>query len=225
MEKNISRLLTRRMDPWEAISQTTANSERKRFKDILEVEYGSPATCMVTGVTGDKVLAAHIWPASARDSRLEEFGLTHDDVMSWRNGVFLIKALETQFDKKRVGFQYVNGNGEDMFKLRIFDCNLNTTRVSGAPSADGARLTFGLLDGMELQLPVGKVPFRRLLVWHYAACLAQTKRLDWEPVCADLPAVPEPRAIDRVLSWLDSASPGVSWPKDDQREVGGTDEG
>jgi len=180
---------------------------------------------MVTGVTGDKVLAAHIWPASARDSRLEEFGLTHDDVMSWRNGVFLIKALETQFDKKRVGFQYVNGNGEDMFKLRIFDCNLNTTRVSGAPSADGARLTFGLLDGMELQLPVGKVPFRRLLVWHYAACLAQTKRLDWEPVCADLPAVPEPRAIDRVLSWLDSASPGVSWPKDDQREVGGTDEG
>ena len=211
------------MDPWEAISQTTANSERKRFKEILEVEYGSPATCMVTGVTGEKVVAARIWPASARDSRLEEFGLTQDDVMSWRNGVFLLKALETQFDRKRVGFQYENG--VDKFKLRIFDGSLNTTPVSGAPSANGARLTFGLLDGAELQLPAGKVPFRRLLVWHYAACLAQTKRLDWEPVCADLPAVPEPRAIDRVLSWLDSASPGVSWPNDDQREGGGTDEG
>ena len=223
LENKISRLLTRRMDPWEAISQTTTNSERKQFKEILEVEYGYPATCIVTGVTGDKVVAAHIWPASARDSRLEEFSLTQDDVMSWRNGVFLLKALETQFDKKRLGFQY--DNDADTFKLRIFDGNLNNTPVSGAPSANGARLTFGLLDGAELELPAGKVPFRRLLIWHYAACLAQTKRLGWQPVCADLPAVPEPRGIDRVISWLENVSPGMSWPKEEQREGGGTDKG
>ena len=202
-------LLTRRMDPWESLSHATADSERKEFKTELEQNYGV-TKCMMTGLEGgtSKVIAAHIWPASARDpERLSMFNLTRGDIMSWRNGIFLLDGLEKRFDEKRVGFQY--DSESDLFNLRVFDKTLEVVQVSGAHRSHA--ITYGQLDGKVLKLPAGKVPFRRLLVWHYAACLADAKHWGREPICKDLPAVPEPKGIDRVHSWLDR-SPGASWP-------------
>ena len=202
-------LLTRRMDPWESVSHATADSERREFKIELEQNYGA-TKCMVTGLDGgpSKVTAAHIWPASARDpERLSMFNLTRDDIMSWRNGIFILDGLEKRFDEKRVGFQY--DSERDLFILRVFDKTLETVKVSGAHRSYA--ITYGKLDGEVLKLPEGKVPFRRLLVWHYAACLADAKHWGREPMCNGLSAVPEPQGIDRVHSWLER-SPGASLP-------------
>ena len=213
VQSTVSGLLGRQMDPWDSISHSTTDTMREIFKKDLEREYG-PAKCMVTGVqVENKVVAAHIWPASACDSiRLGTLNLTTDDIMTWRNGIFLLKELERSFDRKRVGFVYISST--DKFIFRVFDGTLLNTTVSGASVVEGrnrTKLTYKQLEGRNLVVPNDKMPYRRLLIWHYAACQAKAKHLGWSPLCADLPAVPEPDRMSRVLSWLER-SPGVTWP-------------
>ena len=213
VQNTVSGLLTRPMDPWDSISHRTTESERENFKTVLEKAYG-PARCMVTGVQNN-VVAAHIWPASARDSkRLDMFNLKADDIMSWRNGIFLLKELERRFDEKRIGFQFDISN--DQFIFRVLDGDLRNTAVSRSlQNASGSersmRITYEKLDGKPLIIQNETMPYRRLLVWHYAACRAEANHRNWKAVCEDLPAVPEPTGIGRVLSWL-AKSPGVTWP-------------
>ena len=213
VQNTVSGLLTRPMDPWDSISHRTTESERENFKTVLEKAYG-PARCMVTGVQRN-VAAAHIWPASARDSkRLDMFKLKADDIMSWRNGIFLLKELERRFDEKRIGFQFDISN--DQFIFRVLDGSLRNTSVSRSlQNASGSEsskpITYEKLDGKPLIIENGNMPYRRLLVWHYAACRAEANHRNWIAVCEDLPSVPEPTGMDRVLSWL-AKSPGVIWP-------------
>lgn len=213
VQNTVSGLLTRPMDPWDSISHRTTDTERLNFKTVLEKAYG-PARCMVTGVQNN-VVAAHIWPASARDSkRLDMFNLKADDIMSWRNGIFLLKELERRFDEKRIGFQFDISN--DQFIFRVLDGDLRNTAVSRSlQNASGSersmRITYEKLDGKPLIIQNETMPYRRLLVWHYAACRAEANHRNWKAVCEDLPAVPEPTGIGRVLSWL-AKSPGVTWP-------------
>lgn len=135
-------------------------------------------------------------------SGLESLGLTYEDISSYRNSIFLLRSLEQQFDKQRISFAY--RFVDDSFEFRVIDSRLWNTQVAGAH--DG--MTFGSLDCSRLQLPTGKFPFRRLLVFHYAMALETAGRKRW-PLAHDLPVVPE---ASKVESWLKQQSPEAKWP-------------
>jgi hypothetical protein len=170
--------------------------------------------CMVTGVSHQiesgkviiEVRSAHIWPARARRSAdiktLELLGLEYGDISSYRNSVLLLRSLEQQFDKQRISFAY--NFVDDSFLFRVIDSSLWNTQVAGA----AAGVTFGSLDGLPLQLPKGKFPFRRLLVYHYAMALDTAGLKHWT-LRHDLPALPE---ASKVESWLKQQSPDAKWP-------------
>ena len=180
-----------------------------------EKEYGTYLPrCMVTGVSHQiesgrvivEVRSAHIWPARARRSAdiktLELLGLKYEDISSYRNSVLLLRSLEQQFDKQRISFAY--NFVDDSFLFHVIDSSLWNTQVAGAP----AGVTFGSLDRSPLQLPMGKFPFRRLLVYHYAMALDTAGLKHWT-LAHNLPVVPEASAVE---SWLKQQSPDAKWP-------------
>jgi hypothetical protein len=198
------------LDIWEGCS--TTNSERDRFRDELFRHYynlsAAPkdtATCMVSGCTiaSKDVTAAHIWPARARSSLASLFGLSLEDLNSYRNGILMASSLEKQFDAQRVAFSY--DFIHDMFSFHVLDPTLKNQNPKGL-----IETTFGCLEGRQLQHPPGKMPFRRLLVWHYASALKKGTSAGYlkPDALAALPRVPPKE------QWMQERSPGAKLPTD-----------
>ena len=197
------------LDLWEGCS--TTNSERDRFRDELFKHYytlsAAPkdkATCMVSGfaLASMDVTAAHIWPARARSSLALLFGLSLEDLDSYRNGILMAASLEKQFDAQRVAFSY--DFIHDMFTFHVLDPKLKNEIPKGLIE------TFGRLEGRQLQHPPGKMPFRRLLVWHYASALKKGTSAGYlkPKALAALPRVPPKE------QWMQQRSPGAKLPID-----------
>ena len=197
------------LDLWEGCS--TTNSERDRFRDELFKHYynlsAAPkdkATCMVSGfaLASMDVNAAHIWPARARSSLALLFGLSLEDLDSYRNGILMAASLEKQFDAQRVAFSY--DFIHDMFTFHVLDPKLKNEIPKGLIE------TFGRLEGRQLQHPPGKMPFRRLLVWHYASALKKGTSAGYlkPKALAALPRVPPKE------QWMQQRSPGAKLPID-----------
>ena len=171
IEKNMVWVFDQAMDPWKQQTSSTSKSERQDFRESMIAYYHEPGAgtlkCMVTGelLEGQAICAAHIWPARARDTRCEHFGLSIDDFDSARNGLFLEKSIETLFDKQRVSFSY--NVIKDEFNFQVMDPSL----LNGGTVLN---MSYKDLDGKRLILKEGCMPFRRLLVWHYAASITLT---------------------------------------------------
>ena len=193
------------LDLWAGCS--TTDTERNKFRDTLIENYEVAAPgglrCMVSGCVAEAgaLRAAHIWPARARDSLAVLFSLTLADLDSYRNGILMMASLETQFDRQRVAFSY--DLLHDKFLFHVLDRRLNNEMPRGL------NVTFGSLENRELLHPPGKVPFRRLLVWHYAGALRKAKSSGWldDVELAALPRVPP-------LEELRHRSPGAEMPND-----------
>eukprot|EP00961_Rhodomonas_salina_P204597 2761075-Rhodomonas_salina.1 len=80
-------------DPWEGLSSTSSASPD--FRARLSAFYGS-TNCLLTSRDGT---AAHIWPRSRGFSMPTGLGVDHP-----KNGMFLLKAIESAFDKRQVCF-------------------------------------------------------------------------------------------------------------------------
>lgn len=95
----------------------------------------------------------------------------------------------------------------DKLMCRVFDPEL----LKEKNHIRGLNLRYGQLEGRELQCANGKVPFRRLVAWHYAAsCLDNAHKRKWH-TATSLEQIPP-----SVETWLQTGSPGASWPKGDQ---------
>lgn len=122
-------------NPWLFTNGSTSaitGPEREKFKKELISYYGvrhadGRVTCMVSGQalkTGD-VVAAHIWPAHARDSFGERwFNLSDGALDSARNGIIMAAALEEKFDKLRISFRWDDEAGN-------FRCVVLNKRLRG----------------------------------------------------------------------------------------------
>jgi len=194
------------LDLWAGGS--TTNTEREKFRAELVSHYEAAVPgglrCMVSGcvMESSALTAAHIWPARARDSLASLFSLTLADLDSYRNGILMTASLEKQFDARRVAFSY--NVLHDAFYFHVLDSRLNKQTPKGLP------MTFEALENKRLTHPAGKMPFRRLLVWHYASALNKATSAGWLDVDAldALPRVP-PRE-----QWMQNRSPGSKMPAD-----------
>jgi hypothetical protein len=92
------------------------------------------------------VTAAHIWPARARSSLALLFGLSVEDLDSYRNGILMAASLEKQFDAQRVAFSY--DFIHDTFSFHVLDPKLKNETPKGLIE------TFGRLEGRQLQRTV-----------------------------------------------------------------------
>ena len=213
----VSSFKTAALDVWQE-TQSITKSDRKKFrKELLQnycslsVESDEPNTvqCMVTGMElpSNEVTAAHIWPARARDDRAAQFGLKISSLDTYRNGILMAEALEKMFDQKRVSFSYNFIN--DNFEFQIIDPGLLNEKVKGLRD-----VYYRNLQGRVLQHPVGKMPYRRLLIWHYSLSLRHSVDKGWKSE-SDLPQIPPRRD---VMSWLYEQSPDANdakWPGPD----------
>ena len=192
------------LDLWAACS--TTNTERDLFRTELIQQYEATASegliCMVSGsvLESSAVTAAHIWPARARSSLATMFALSLADLNSYRNGILMAASLEKQFDAQRVAFSY--DFLHDSFRFHVLDRRLLRLKPKGLS------MTFGELENKVLRHPPGKMPFRRLLVWHYASALMKAKSANWldDDALAALPRVPPKE------QWIQKHSPGAKVP-------------
>jgi len=194
------------LDLWAGCS--TTNTERDRFRDELITHYEAAASgglrCMVSGcvMESSALNAAHIWPARARNSLATMFSLTLADLDSYRNGILMTASLEKQFDAQRVAFSY--DVLHDTFFFHVLDRRLNQE------TPKGLSMKFEALENKALLHPPGKMPFRRLLVWHYASALMKAKSAGWldDDALAKLPRVPPKE------QWMKNRSPGAKMPNE-----------
>jgi len=192
------------LDLWAACS--TTNTERDLFRIELIQQYEATAAegliCMVSGsvLESSAVTAAHIWPARARSSLATMFALSLADLNSYRNGILMAASLEKQFDAQRVAFSY--DFLHDSFRFHVLDRRLLKQKPKDLS------MTFGELENKVLRHPPGKMPFRRLLVWHYASALMKAKSANWldDDALAALPRVPPKE------QWIQKHSPGAKVP-------------
>ena len=218
--KEFSLLHAARMDPWKA---STPPSERSghaqtKFKNKLVSFYerapdGSNIghlRCMVSDlwIPAKSCIASHIWKFSTAGVGLDEFGLECDDLHSERNGLLMASTIEEAFDLKRVTFFY--NFVEDTFTFHVLDKSLLISLIM-PNTAGAAGLTFDSIHGRQLQHPRGKVPFRRLLAWHYAMSITNARWRNW---ISDNDVVTSTPPITESKEYME-LSPTSLWPPTD----------
>lgn len=224
VKRNVLTVYADVMNPWADTALSIGSTQRKRLRqeaiNVYQPEHmPDKLTCMASGeeLPENTVNASHIWPARAVDGRMGEFGLRMQDGYTYRNIILMAATLEKAFDDLRMGFWY--NHLEDKLVCRVFDPAL----LREKNKISGLTMTYAQLDGrVLLRGPHGELPFRRLLAWHYAACLDHARKFSWSTV--DLvPHIPR----DPIHNWLATAqgSPDAQWPKGDQHVTYASEEG
>ena len=160
--------------------------EQRTFKDDMIKYYKRSAwwqrnklRCMVTDQwhTRGDVIACHIWMNKTRGKGLAKFGLAVNDLMDNRNGFLALKDIEDKFDRKQLCFLYSPLTDSGKFLVKVLDPTIRDSviRNSNPP------LTFGNVDGFELQHPSGRFPYRRLLGFHARCSYKNAKEKGWIP--------------------------------------------
>jgi hypothetical protein len=204
-------------NPWSFMNGSTSaitSEERDKFRRELISYYGADRDggiiCMVSGKVLDRsaIRAAHIWPAHARGAIVERwFNLDRNALDSARNGILMATAFEQRFDELRISFQW--DDNIDKFRCVVLDKRLWNDNVPGLTDENGNPLPFSKIDRMELTTPSGKLPFRRLLAYHYAAALQKAVAHQW----IGSQSVPDLFSADeKVRAWLQGKSPDAKWP-------------
>ena len=228
LEARLQALESTSLDPWEDIPSDSSRLRKTFHSDVVKYYHGSEdavAQCMVTGsvATGKTgVVAAHLWPFASSGIGLERFGLTKVDKHSPRNGLLLLKVVETAFNQKRVAFFF--NDVSKVFEFIVLDQLLDNNTIGSDVTCvdeEGDSLsvprpaTFSDFHGRALQLPpaastYGAFPLRRLLAWHFAQSLNKAMELGWRSV-EQLAAYWPLTGDDHVRAWLRGGSPSASW--------------
>ena len=102
---------------------------------------------------------------------------------------------------------------EDSFEFRVLDKSLLKSPIMPSDKPDTAGtagetgLNFESFHGRTLQHPIGKVPFRRLLAWHYAMSVQHARWRMWI-TDADVKSKPPFTSSENLLT----RSPTSLWP-------------
>jgi len=173
---NMETVITSRIyeDVW-SVPSSRARHEGP-WKDKLRTAYGN--LCMVTGVGGADVVDAHIFPQSkVRFLKKAVPSLNPSDIWSVRNGLRLIKAIETNFDELRLTFICLAPlEIPASYEVKILDPLLAVDRTP----ITGTSICWRDLNGKRLNLPSeGVRPFARLLNFHVKASVSNAFNTGW----------------------------------------------
>lgn len=132
--------------------------------------------CMMTGCMLPRldVCAAHLIGNCMQVYALKCFGIS--DIDSPKNGLLVVKPIEEAFDDSRLCFSFdVTRNS---FILHVLDASYLTRKLSDHPQLTRStkkilgNRTFGDLEGLPLQFPNSKRPFKRVLQFQARQAIA-----------------------------------------------------
>lgn len=165
----VARLNARAYNPWtpSQISGSRDNNFRENLKAHLKITSNN-IPCMLTREigNGDQVCAAHILPCSTRQDIFQDLSMDVTDLNSCRNGLFLAKNIELEFDRLHLSFVPRDVLNPTMLKMVIW-----TEATRNIPIWDGHPDMIGQYEGCTLNLGP-HLPFRRAL--SYQAYQAHT---------------------------------------------------
>jgi len=187
---SVSRL-TRPENPWAEMARSSAASDtssQQNFRTKLSAFYGYSeqakpkciATEMEDNPSGDRVVAAHIWPryaASAFPLDLE------DGVNNASNGMFLHEKIEEEMDRLHVCFVC------DPFKISakfvVLHRNILDEKLSGT------QLKYRDLHLKDVEFKDNKRPSFKLLSRHAQQAFGHTDNQQWmdENIVSELKSV------------------------------------
>ena len=150
-------------DNWEAKTSSTFSQDRERLRVELQGKC-KKLRCQVTDRVKN-VIASHIVPFS----EIRDYTSDHD-LMSAKNGLMLVKAVERAFDRRR--FCFVATSMKNEFKLQILDPQLLAERIAAGGEY------FRDFDQKILNLRL-HAPSFTLLAKHASSALRKAERLKW----------------------------------------------
>jgi hypothetical protein len=179
MERSEIRKLRKKLDCWRSNARTRVESST--FKDALIDFYHCAADdgrvkCMATGrdYSRHEVRASHIMKRSTNGDTLALFGLpVHLDHP--RNGMLLLEPIEQAFDRKDVCILYSPVTRQ--LTLKVLNPQLHELKITSEQGTIYG--TYGSIDGAVLQLPEGKVPYRRILSMHAKFAFSRALNFGW----------------------------------------------
>jgi hypothetical protein len=119
----VSRVNLKLNNPWtpSIVTGTRNDDFRQLLKAQLGIE-GNNISCMLTGQVGngDQVCGAHILPCSTEKYLCDELNMTIDDLNSPRNGLFLARNVEREFDSLNLSFVVADVLHPNVFKMVIW---------------------------------------------------------------------------------------------------------
>ena len=146
---------------------------------------------MVTGEAGEpsrhQVIVAHLMPRDLPNIAFQQMGLEAEDRDGMRNVIPLCKGIEDCFDKKRISF-YRTKDNSTKFRIKVWDQGARKVELwkmikndvsSKARGSDGKPLTVGDFVDREFEFPDGKMPFTRVLSYHYGICFGNALDEGW----------------------------------------------
>ena len=140
------------------VSGTRGDDFRKTLKIHLGIE-GNNIPCMLTGQVGngDQVCGAHILPCSTEEYIYDDLSMSIDDLNCPRNGLFLARNVEKQFDLLNLSFV-----ATDVLRPKLFKMVIWVDKCRNKPIWDRHAHLIGQYEGCTLILD-GHEPFRRAL--------------------------------------------------------------
>ena len=131
--------------------------------------------CMVTNQwhRRDRVIASHIWKHEMHGNELHKFGLQRLDCISPRNGFLMLKSIEQRFDWKHICFVYNPLSQQFIVKV------LNPAIRDVVIQFSKPERKFSDIEGLQLQHPIGKMPFRRILSFHARCAFKFAREKGW----------------------------------------------
>ena len=119
----VNRINDRLFNPWSPsqVSGTRDENFRNKLKTSIGIT-GNNIPCMLTLEEGndEQVCAAHILPCSTADNIFVDLNMTLDDLNSPRNGLFLSKNVEKEFDLLHLSFVPKDLLHPKLFKIVIW---------------------------------------------------------------------------------------------------------
>ena len=190
-------------NPWAALT-SSKGSKSGELKDNLLRQYGSPPTCLVSGVVQTKdilVVGAHVWPKSKKEefsNWKNQIGETIceslDDVS---NGILLLEDIEKAFDKQRVTF--LCDPFKISLKLLVLDSNLKGVLPKGCSK------TYEQLEQCNIgdpRISQGRRPSFKLLAYHATTAVRAAVNKKW---------ISEERK-NQLLQSIEPTSPNILSP-------------
>ena len=138
------------------------------YANLQEAAYGkckAPIVCMVTSIpdadnscpVSEYIVAAHILPSKTTEEVAEMLEMSLEDIQSVRNGLFLCKAIEENFDNLSLSFVPIDVLHPNKYKMVIWKEACKKKFV-----IKGRGEQIGEYENLELNLQHLR-PFRRAL--------------------------------------------------------------
>ena len=156
----VARVNLKLNNPWtpSKVTGTRGDNFRKILKSHLGIE-GNNIPCMLTGQVGngDQVCGAHILPCSTEECIYDDLSMTIQDLNCPRNGLFLARNVEKEFDLLNLSFVATDVLRPKVFKMVIWAESCRYRSIW-----EGHAHVIGQYEGCTLELD-GHEPFRRAL--------------------------------------------------------------